>query len=107
MVEQDINGFTVTISGGSAILSQRQDGEAVPVYHETPEGGRTSVGDVDSQLMSGREMALEQDASLGIIYTDWRKKLEDFEQDLQIDPDGKLIVAFLTEIANPNQISSF
>lgn len=107
MVEQATNGFTVTISGESAILSQRQDGEAVPIYHETPEGGRTSVGEVDSQIMLGREMALEQDASAGIIYTDRIKAVEDFKRDLKTDPDGELIVAFLTEIANPNQISSF
>lgn len=61
----------------------------MPIYLETPESGRTSVGDVDSQLMSGREMALEQGTSLGIIYTD-RIKAVEAKNALLGDPDNAI-----------------
>ena len=107
MVEQATNGFTVTISGENAILSQRQDGEAVPVYRETPEGGRTSVGDTDSQLVLGRELAAMQETSLGIVYSDKIREVGTFREATTRDLDGEMIIWALDTFANPDQIPSF
>ena len=69
-------GVTVRINGERASLTQIQEGEVLPIYSETDDGRRTSVGSIDEQITKGREISLRDGVSFGLVYLDYKERAE-------------------------------
>ena len=69
-------GVTVRINGEQASLTQIQNVEVTPLYSEMPDGRRTSVGTIDKQIAKGRETALRDGVSFGLVYLDYKERAE-------------------------------